>query len=282
MVSRMRSNISTTSIASKADNAPAREVATADTTGSQVDIDFADTALPALEEEQTSMPAAPAEEYVEDILDYDDDDLAPADITAIPHSTNDVDTIPEQDTALSAPTERTAEQQPATTQAMADMRLLQAKMGVAWSAETMLTLTPDLPSALQLHTIDDAVTVQVSAHGVSYDVTWRIAGFYEPEAAAPAPDAGPNASLHTTAPLFSTSIVKCKFMRHCHKGSSCTFEHTKKPKLCTWVNTQKGCMKGARCEFSHENEDAKCTRSQVRSECANGRDVHLNMRMTSW
>jgi hypothetical protein len=257
---------------------PTEDAAAATKTYPQVDIDLADIALPPVEPE-ANMPTASTSEYVEDILDYEDDELVSADNNnGILIAVDNEDATLEQDSALPAitePIETLAEEQAVIPQATVEAHLLQAKVGMAWSAEMMLARTPDMASALQLFDIDDAVTVQVSASGVTYDVTWKVAGFYEPEhetEAGPEPEHEESTtSLRTAAPLSATSAVKCKFGRSCNKGSTCPYDYTTKPRLCTWANTLKGCMKGADCEFSHEIEGVKCTRSELRFECANGR-----------
>jgi hypothetical protein len=210
-------------------NDSTEEVATALITEAQIDIDLSDTALSPLEEDgMIAIPTTSAEEYAEDILDFDDDELAP---------TNNV--------VKSA----TAEEQATSAQAPDASRLQNAKLGMAWSAEMMLTQSPNLASALHLHHVGDAITVQVSVHGVTYDVCWTIAAITsEPStASAPAPKPAPKPPTH--------SAIKCKFGRFCKTGSACAFDHSTKSKLCIWVNTPTGCAKGGECKFSHECED---------------------------
>jgi hypothetical protein len=241
MVGRTRSNKST---ASSASNAPVDEVATAIVTDEQIDIDLSDTPfLPVEEEKALAMPpAAPAAKYVEDILDFSDHELIPTKPT------------------VNAPS---AEDEPA---ALASSHLDEAKRVMVWSAETMLTQSTDMASALQLHNVGDTVSVQVSAHGVTYDVCWKVAAVTFDYSTNP----GPLATLSATTEPTTRSNIKCKFGKHCNKGSTCPFDHTVKPKLCTWINTPMGCMKGVECEFSHEFEGVKCTRSEARYTCANG------------
>jgi hypothetical protein len=225
-------------------NDSTEEVATALITEAQIDIDLNDTALSPLEEDgMIAMPSPPAEEYAEDILDFDDDELAP---------TNNV--------VKSA----TAEEQATSAQAPDASRLHNAKLGMAWSAEMMLTQSPNLASALHLHDVGDAITVQVSVHGVTYDVCWTIAAITsEPSTtSAPAPKPAPEPPTH--------SAIKCKFDRFCKKGSACAFDHSTKSKLCIWVNTPTGCAKGGECKFSHEYEGVKCAKGDVRGTCVNG------------
>jgi hypothetical protein len=241
MVGRTRSNKST---ASSASNAPADEVATAIVTEEQIDIDLSDTPfLPVEEEKALAMPpAAPAAKYVEDILDFSDNELIPTKPTV---------NVP------------SAEDEPV---ALASSHLDEAKRVMVGSAETMLTQSTDMASALQLHNVGDTVSVQVSAHGVTYDLCWKVAAVTSESSTNP----GPLATLSATTEPTTHSNIKCKFGKHCNKGSACPFDHTVKPKLCTWINTPMGCMKGVECEFSHEFEGVKCTRSEARYTCANG------------
>jgi hypothetical protein len=241
MVGRTRSNKST---ASSASNAPAEEVVTAILTEEQIDIDLSDTPFLPIEKEMALAmpPTAPAAEYVEDILDFSDDELIPTNLT------------------VNAPS---AEDEAA---ALASSHLEEAKRVMAWSAETMLTQSTNMASALQLHNVGDTVSVQVSAHGVTYDVYWKVAAVTSASSTNP----GPLATLSATTEPTTRNSIKCKFGKHCNKGSACPFDHTVKPKLCTWINTPMGCMKGVECEFSHEFEGVKCTRSEARYTCANG------------
>jgi hypothetical protein len=279
MVKHTHSNTSITPSVNKVDKSPTGKAATATKTNPQIDIDLAGIALPCVQP-KINTPTASTSEYVEDILDYEDDELVSGDNNSSLIAVDNEDAKPEQDSALPAdtePTEPSAEEQAATAQATVEAHLLQAKVGMVWSAEMMLTRTPDMASALQLFDIDDAVTVQVSANGVTYDITWKVAGFCEPEHE---PETGPELEhdepttfldTATAAPRPTTSTMKCKFGRSCNKGLMCPYDHNTKPRLCTWVNTLKGCQNGAGCEFSHEIEGVKCTRSEVRFECVNGR-----------
>jgi hypothetical protein len=230
-----------------------REVATTFNTEAQIDNDLSDPTLsPRGEDETICMPTAPAEEYVEDILDFDDDELVPRTETTIESAT--------------------AEVQSTTTQAPSTSRLHDAKLGMAWSAEMMLTQSPDLASALHLHKVGDAVTVQVTVSGVTYDVCWAVATLTsEPSVSASAKDASTTASAPAPTPEApASSSVKCKFGKFCKKGSACAFEHSTKSKLCIWVNTPKGCANGGGCEFSHECEGVKCSKGETRGTCMNG------------
>jgi hypothetical protein len=226
-----------------------REVATAFNTEAQIENDLSDSTLsPQGEDETICMPTAPAEEYVENILDFDDDELAPRTETTIESATVEV--------------------QSTTTQAPSASRLHDAKLGMAWSVEMMLTQSPDLASALHLHKVGDAVTVQVTVSGVTYDVCWTVATLTsEPSVSASAKDASTTASAPET---LTRSSMKCKKGKFCKKGSACAFDHSTKFKLCIWVNTPNGCANGGGCEFSHECEGVKCSKGETRGTCVNG------------
>jgi hypothetical protein len=224
-------------------NNSTEEVAAILTTEAQIDIDLSHPALSPLEEDETiAMPTAPAEEYVEDILDFDDDELVPANIVK----------------------STTAEEQAASAQASDTSRLYDAKLGMAWSAEMMLTQSPDLASALHLHHVGDAITVQISVHGVTYDICWTIAAITSESSATSAPAHGPASEPP------ARSAIKCKFGKFCKKGGACAFDHSAKSKLCIWINTPTGCAKGGECEYSHECEGVKCTKGDARGTCMNG------------
>jgi hypothetical protein len=138
--------------------------------------------------------------------------------------------------------------------------------------------------------------VNISVNGVKYEITWKVAGIDESEpqdrieqCAALATTQQltaltvdttqhkPSVSLCDAAPLSGNTpkaahfTAKCKFGKFCTKGETCPFDHTIKPKLCTWVNAVQGCTKGFECEFSHDNEGKKCTRSPSRSTCTNSK-----------
>ncbi|KAH4046949.1 hypothetical protein HBI29_166040 [Parastagonospora nodorum] len=250
-----------------------------------IDIDLSDS--PA----NDTMIAAPAAEYQEDLIDYDDDELLPAS-----HDSGDDTLIGLDDTDIKFEDEITvakdtslAEQQADHAQGMqevAEHHLEQAKYMMSMGPQTLLGSSPDMASALQLNNVGDNVTVNVSVDGITYEITWKVAAVHgeqpQPAIEQPAASIAVNTTQRKTslrdAPPLSTSAnpaarsaVKCKFGSKCNKGTSCTFEHTVKVKLCTWVNTAQGCTKGKACEFSHDNEGAKCTRSTTRSDCANGK-----------
>ncbi|KAF1917498.1 hypothetical protein BDU57DRAFT_586210 [Ampelomyces quisqualis] len=245
---------------------------------------------------ENKMPASPTYNtpaaYEEDIIDFDDDEL-------IPSTTNDVLIAAVQDTENSTnfqadDTEQEngfeAEEQAKnkeTAQATAEAHLQHAKLGMAWGAQTMLTQSPDMAGVLQLNDVGDAVCVNATANGVTYEVTWKVTSFVAPEdtekhlPTAPVTTGAPAIQrtnlLRDAAPLSQflppapQPNINCKFGRHCKNGAACLFDHTVKPKLCGFVNTTRGCTNAADCEFSHESEGVKCTRSTLRYTCANGR-----------
>ncbi|KAH7408724.1 hypothetical protein DE146DRAFT_606799 [Phaeosphaeria sp. MPI-PUGE-AT-0046c] len=237
--------------------------------------------------------AATIAEYEEDIFLDEELEVAAADTETSVIGIEDEDVLLEDICTLaktnghaSAAEER--EQQHETegqAKQRIDFQLEQAKAGMAWSTETMLTQTPEMATALQLNKVGDAVTIPVTANGVIYEVTWKVAApvsAIEPKVEQPSSvaatitattsalrDASPLSASLTKAPL--SSGVKCRFGRTCNKGASCPYDHATRPKLCSYVNTAHGCSSRVNCEFSHENEGMKCTRSMTRYTCPNGR-----------
>jgi hypothetical protein len=244
-----------------------------------IDIDLSDSPT------KDTMIAAPAAEYQEDLIDYDDE-LLPAshdsgDDTLI--GLDDTDIKFEDETTVAKDTSLVEEQadHAQAMQEVADQHFEQAKYMMSMGPQTLLGSSPDVASALQLNNVGDNVTVSVSVNGITYEITWKVAAIHD-EQPQPATSIAFNTTQRKTslrdAPPLSTSAtpaarsaVKCKFGSKCNKGTSCTFDHTVKVKLCTWVNTAQGCTKGKACEFSHDNEGAECTRSTTRSDCANGK-----------
>jgi hypothetical protein len=215
-----------------------------------------DTAIPSaedllvpFEEDTISLPpetttgTVKAEDYQEDLIDYDDDDLEPA-ITEVEFNESEIES-----------TEVAPEQQAA-------LHIEQAKVGMAWSISTMLSNTPEIASALQLTSIGASASTEVTVAGVTYEVTWKVVGIEGVQ--TPTTDIA-------APPTPSASTTKCKFGRHCTKGASCPFDHGTKTKLCIWVNTLGGCSNGSVCAHSHEHAGTMCTRSKYRSNCANGK-----------
>lgn len=296
------------------------EVPVACTADTEVDIDFDimdeitnQDIPPTIKEEQVVVKtepitsATPVAEYEEDIIDYDDDDLAPAgsnsDDTLIGIEDEDIklegNGISEEPREAAEVTEKTMTEEQAEIEAAervaAEERLVRAKFVMSLGPQTLLTKSSDMANALQLNAIGDAVTVNISANGVNYEVTWKVAGMDESQpqgtieqcaalATTPQPAAltvdttqRKTSSLRDAAPLSGSTpsashlTTKCKYGKWCTKGAACPFDHTIKLKLCTWINTAQGCTKGEGCDFSHENEGTKCTRSSSRFTCANGR-----------
>lgn len=266
-------------------------------TASETDIDI-DIDLDLFPSEGTTDLAPPPDlenkmspSYEEDLLDYEDDELVPSNTNNILAATESADNSinvqadgAEQENSLEA--EESLEHAE-NAQATAEVHHEHAKLGMAWGAQTMLTQSPDMAGALQLNDIGDTVSVNITANGVIYEVTWKVTSFVDPEDteaypstttttnSAPAVkrtnslrDAPPLSSSLPTAPHAS---IKCKFGRCCKNGTACPFDHTVKPKLCGFVNTAQGCTNATACEFSHENEGVKCKRSTLRTACANGR-----------
>lgn len=257
--------------------------------------------MPAAEQQKNmakdSAPVAtPVEEYEEDIFLHEEPEVAATDVEDVASSIKGEDVLLEEihTLATSAAVDNTEfttdnqDQEPEApaTQAVPNVQLEQAKAGMAWSTETMLTQTPEMANALQLNKVGDAVTISVSTNGVTYEVTWKVAAIErsapEPVTRKPSITAAPviaaNSALRDASPLSggvpkatSSSGVKCKFGRACTKGAACPYDHTIKAKLCSYVNTAQGCSSGANCEFSHDNEGMKCTRSATRYMCPNGR-----------
>lgn len=242
----------------------------------------------------SAQPTTPETEYEVDIFLDEEPEVTATEDENVATITNSDDALLEELHTLATTTggdhPATAiedEEQDRETQAMlgTDLHLQQAKAGMAWSAKTMLTQTPEMATALQLNKVGDAVTITVTANGVTYEVTWKVAASVttdepkvrEPSVTAPTITAATSA-LRDASPLsvsllktpFSSSM-KCKFGRACNKGALCSYDHAIKPKLCSYVNTAQGCSSGAKCEFSHENEGMKCTRSILRYSCPNGR-----------
>jgi hypothetical protein len=256
---------------------------------------------------ESVIPAAPATEYEEDLIDYDDDELLPAVDSGIgsddtPIDFEDDDIKLEDDIAIKHSTEQvTAEEQAeieATKRVVAEEALVQAKYIMSLGPQTLLTQS-DMAGALQLNRVGDTVVVNIAVNGVKYEISWKVTGFEEHEpdpqnvieqcaalATTQEPTAltvdttqrKPSSSLRDAAPLSGSTpkaahftATKCKFGKFCTKGTACPFDHTIKSKLCTWVNTTMGCAKGLKCEFSHDNEGTKCTRGPSRFTCANGK-----------
>jgi len=261
---------------------PAAKASVAQTMPVETDIEFDILDSPT---KDTSV-AAPVTEYQEDLIDYDDDELVPAgqdggDDTLI--GLDDVDIKVEDETTV-VKVKSLADEQADNAQAAqeaADQHLAQAKYMMSMGPQTLLGSSPNMASALQLNDVGDNVTVHVSVNGVTYEVNWKVAAVHgEQHNASIAVNTTQRKTSLRDAPALSTSAtptpaarstIKCKFGSKCNKGDSCTFDHTVKAKLCTWVNTAQGCTKGQACEFSHDNEDAKCTRSTTRYGCANGK-----------
>lgn len=250
-----------------------------------IDIDLMDNPI------KDTTVTAPVAEYEEDLIDYDDDKLVPAghdsgDDTLI--GLNDVDIKFEDETTV-AKVKSLAKEQADNTQAMqevADQYFAQAKYMMSMGPQTLLGSSPNMASVLQLNNVGDNVNVNVSINGFTYEVTWKVAAVHgeQPQPAIEQPAASfavnttqRKTSLRDASPLSASALpaarsaIKCKFGSKCNKGTSCTFDHTVKVKLCAWVNTAQGCTKGKACEFSHDNEGAKCTRSTTRTGCANGK-----------
>jgi hypothetical protein len=286
---RVRSNLSAIVNASK----QATEVSAVTIVKTDI-FDFMDTPVKDTEVSisvtQTTV-AAPNDEYLEDLIDYDDDELAPAN-----HDSGDDTLIGIDDTDIKLEEETTeaknksmAEEQAENAQSEQTAvahRLEQAKYVMSLGPQTLFSSSPGLASALQLNDVGDTVTVNAYVNGVTYEISWKVEAFYdeEPQPTVEQPttsltvDTAPRkTSLRDAAPLSGPTLflahtaTKCKFGRACSKGAACLFDHTVKPKLCTWVNTAQGCTKANACECSHENEGVKCTRSTTRFVCANGK-----------
>jgi hypothetical protein len=247
---------------------------------------------------ETIAPAAPAAEYEEDMIDYGDDELYPAVDSGIGSDDTPIDFEGEDIKLEDIKEEITAEEQAeveAKQRVAAEESLMQARYIMSLGPQTLLTQS-DMAGALQLNEVGDTVIVNVCVNGVKYEITWKVAGFEEtepqdvidqravlatttqqPALTVDTAPRKPSFSLRDAAPLSGSTLKaapfteKCKFGKFCTKGAACPFDHTIKPKLCTWVNTAQGCTKGFECEFSHDNEGTKCTRSPSRFTCANGK-----------
>jgi hypothetical protein len=246
---------------------------------------------------ETVAPAAPAAEYVEDMIDYDDDELTPAVDSGIGSDDAPIDFEGEDIKLEDLKEETTAEEQAeieATRRVAAEESLMQAKYIMSLGPQTLLTQS-DMAGALQLNEVGDTVVVNISVNSVKYEIMWKVAGFEEtepqdvieqcaalattqqPTLTVDTAPRKPSFSLRDAAPLSGSTpkaaqfSSKCKFGKFCIRDAACPFDHTIKPKLCTWVNTAQGCTKGFDCEFSHDNEGTKCTRNSSRFTCANGK-----------
>ncbi|KAH8702915.1 hypothetical protein GQ44DRAFT_764312 [Phaeosphaeriaceae sp. PMI808] len=196
----------------------------------------------------------------EDLVDYEDGDLevAPQPASTLSQPNDEVKPLAnspkaEDDVAQEDKAQPTTDLEPNLD--TPETRLQQAKFAMTYYMQTILTNTPDMPTALQLTAINDTVTINVSANGTTYEVTWKITGTYD-QAAATTTTTVPEAQPTTTA-TTATAVAaptRCKFGRNCNKAQTCPFDHvsnqTAKP--CQWVNTLQGCHQGDKCVYSHE------------------------------
>lgn len=241
--------------------------------------------------------ATPVAEYEEDIFLDEEPETAAEDVRDVAADIAGEDDLLEEIHTLATSAEvdstevpdyeQDEDYAPPPVKAVTNTQLEQAKAGMAWSTETMLTQTPEMASALQLNKVGDAVTISVTSNGVTYEVTWKVCAveggeIEKPLARKPSITAAPvtaaTSALRDASPLSGglpkatfSSGAKCRFGRACTKGAACPYDHPIKAKLCSYVNTSQGCSSGANCEFSHDNEGMKCTRSATRYICPNGR-----------
>ena len=218
--------------------------------------------LPAVTEEVPIMPSKVEvaavlepepvfEQYQDDLIDYDDDDLE----APVAEKIDETTPVAADDTTL-IPAEPEAVEpevlEPKETPEQAAAALEHGKAAMAWGTSASLAAQPGVITALGLTNIGASASTEVALNGTTYEVTWKVLAI-EGVAAVPA--------------------IKCRFGKACNKGAACPFDHsgTVKTHPCTWVNTLQGCSKGTACEFSHETEGMKCTRSKYRSNCANGK-----------
>lgn len=290
MARRVRSNTSSSSkdatvVPTTIEGTPA-PTATSDT-----DIDIKIDLFPsedstdftALLDQEKKMPAAANEAtravYEEHLLDCDDDELI------ITTTTNDNPiAVDNAENSASIPADGNEQEDKAeteervenaeTAQAKPEAHFEHAKLAMIWCAQTMLTQSADMAAALQLNDVGETVAVNVTANGVTYEITWKVTSFVDSEdteghtTTSSLRDAAPLTKFFPTAPQAN---IKYKFGRNCKNGVACPLDHTIKPKLCGFVNTSRGCTNTDGCEFSHENEGVNCTRSALRNTCANGR-----------
>jgi hypothetical protein len=254
-------------------------------------------------------------EYAEDVIDYDDDDLGPVandksvdpilEVEDLLNLDEEIPKVEDEARFVDATKRVDGNETETTTEVKGDIAsnaqqlLAQAKGGLVWSVNMLLTQVPHMPESLHLNAEGDYAEVQVPFNGQIIEVSWKIAGTYDrtktdgaenTEAAAngqtgatatnvesaevtPAEsdDAINNGGTPPATSADGAPLTRCKFGKFCAKGKDCPYDHTIKKKLCVWVNSLQGCAQGDACEFSHEIAGVPCTRSTTRSMCQNGR-----------
>jgi hypothetical protein len=254
-------------------------------------------------------------EYVEDVIDYDDDDLGPVandksvdpilEVEDLLNLDEEISKVEEKAPFVDATKRVDKNETETTTEIKGDVAsdaqqlLAQAKGGLVWSVNMLLTQVPHMPQSLHLNTVGDHSEVEVPFNGQIIEVSWKIAGTYDQtktdgagnieaaansqtgatatnaESAEVAPaeldQTANNGETHPATSADDTAVIRCKFGKFCAKGKDCPYDHTIKKKLCVWVNSLQGCAQGDACVFSHEIAGVTCTRNTTRTMCQNGR-----------
>ncbi|KAH7076227.1 hypothetical protein FB567DRAFT_583337 [Paraphoma chrysanthemicola] len=280
---------------------PAGDAISATTVDSVVDTE------PCTQDTATMPTEGPAQaeavtEHVEDLIDYDDHDLeSPNDKTISPSShanTLDEKDLDGDDSTTPAPEHAQPQHVPQYEQdaETSDSVYEQAKAGMIWSISALLNHTPDIASALGLNNVGDVTSAEVTANGVTYEVTWKITSIeaapvnVNANALIPASNGDHADETSATSALPPQSIIPDENVEQPSAAkppptqSTIPKEHVLQPPALTAPKAQniiqipsapkckfgRFCTKGSSCPYSHSVGLKLCTFVNTAQGCTQG------------